>query len=143
MIKSRATNQQGQPRFFAVSRKRLGKNGEFLGVTTISISPEYFTDYYAALPPPVVAALIREDGYVLARYPTPINNVERLSQQGPFMARLREQAMSGQVEVRSAMDDTQRSFAFRKLPRLPAYVTTGVDVADDPGGAGSTTCRAI
>ena len=59
----------GQPRFFALSRRRIGPNGEFAGVTTISISPDYFTDYYATLPQPLVAALVRDDGMVLARYP--------------------------------------------------------------------------
>jgi hypothetical protein len=34
----------------------------------MSISPDYFRDYYATLTQPIVAALIRADGVVLARY---------------------------------------------------------------------------
>ena len=59
----------GSPRFFALSRRRTGTDGEFAGVTMISISPDYFADYYATLTQPLVAALVRADGLVLARYP--------------------------------------------------------------------------
>ena len=56
------------PRFFAISRKRE-IDGKFAGVTIVSIAPEYFTEFYAQLPPPGSAALLRGDGAVLARYP--------------------------------------------------------------------------
>ena len=39
------------PQFFAISRKRT-INGRFAGVTIVSIAPEYFTEFYAKLPPP-------------------------------------------------------------------------------------------
>ena len=59
VVQSRATNAQGRPRFFTLSRRRTGPNGEFAGVTTISISPDYFAEYYAPLTQPLVAALVR------------------------------------------------------------------------------------
>ena len=46
-----------------------GFNGEFAGVTIVSISPEYFTEFYSQLPPPGSATLLRADGVVLARFP--------------------------------------------------------------------------
>ena len=69
VVTARATNERGQPRFFALSRKRITADGRFAGVIVISISPDYFRDYYATLTQPIVAALIRSDGLVLARYP--------------------------------------------------------------------------
>ena len=48
-------------------------------MTTVSIAPEYFTQYYAKLPPPGVFALIRDDGAILARYPDLSQRLERLS----------------------------------------------------------------
>ncbi len=48
VVTARATNERGKPRFFALSRKRIGSDGEFAGVTAISISPDYFLDYYAS-----------------------------------------------------------------------------------------------
>ena len=71
VVQSRARNAQGQVRFFALSRKRVGANGGFGGVTTISISPDYFTDYYSRFPQSGVSALVRADGAVLARFPNP------------------------------------------------------------------------
>ena len=54
-----------------LSRRRTDKDGRFAGVVVISISPDYFHDYYATLPQPIVAALTRADGLVLARFPEP------------------------------------------------------------------------
>jgi len=50
VVQARARNAQGQPRFFALSRKRVGPDGQFAGVTTISIDPDYFNKYYEQLP---------------------------------------------------------------------------------------------
>jgi hypothetical protein len=66
VVTARATNARGQPRFFSLSRRRVGVDGKFGGVTVISISPDYFRDYYSTLTQPVVAALVRGDGTVLA-----------------------------------------------------------------------------
>src|SRR5258708_37454633 len=68
---ARATNERGNPRFFALSRKRVGPNGTFSGVTVISVSPDYFADYYSRLPRPAIAALYRAHGAILARYAGP------------------------------------------------------------------------
>ena len=80
VVTSRATNQRGQPRFFALSRKRAGMDGRFGGVVVISISPDYFREYYATLTQPIIAALIRADGVVLARYPELPRETTRLTQ---------------------------------------------------------------
>jgi two-component system NtrC family sensor kinase len=130
VITSRATNDKGRPRFFAISRKRLGPNGEFLGVTTISVSPEYFTEYYAKLVQPLIGALIRQDGYVLARYPPATGGFDRLSPQGVFMRELREGQLAGTVSVVSVMDNAERIFAYRKLPRIGIYLAAGMEMAE-------------
>ncbi len=130
VVQARATNERGQPRFFALSRKRVNNNGEFAGVTTISVSPDYFLDYYAKLPPPVVAALIREsDGIVLARYPAPPREVAQVPF-GPFIQLVRGNPEGGFITIRSAFDGAERLFAYRKLPRHGVFVTAGVDTRD-------------
>ncbi len=65
VLKARAA----ETTFFTLSRRRSGPKNAFAGVTTISIAPEYFSNFYAKLPPPGVFALIRDDGAILARYP--------------------------------------------------------------------------
>ena len=129
VVTSRATNQRGQPRFFALSRKRTAPDGSFAGVIVMSISPDYFRDYYATLTQPIVAGLIRADGVVLARYPE-IPFPARLTRGTPFHAALDEGRESGLLRVVSALDGKERIFSFRKLPRVPVYMTAGVDIAD-------------
>jgi len=113
--------------FFAISRKRWGPGGSFAGVTTISIAPEYFAKYYSGLPAPGIASLLREDGTVLARHPSPPNLSTRLDRDGPFMRAVRAAPESGYVDGVSTIDGTVRSFAYRQLPYHGLYVTTGLD----------------
>jgi len=130
VVTARATNDRGQPRFFALSRKRTGVDGGFGGVTVISISPDYFRDYYATLTQPIVAALVRGDGTVLARYPALPQNISRLTQGNDLSVQIEERREAGTLTSRSAVDGKERIYAFRKLPRVDVYVATGVDTAE-------------
>jgi two-component system NtrC family sensor kinase len=130
VVTSRATNARGQPRFFAISRKRSTPDGRFAGVIVLSISPDYFRDYYATLTQPIVAAMIRADGLVLARYPDVADISARLRLGGLFSRQLEQRVESGTIRTVSSLDGKERIFAFRKLPRLGIYATTGVDTAD-------------
>ena len=130
VVQARATNAQGRPRFFTLSRRRTGANGEFAGVTTISISPDYFAEYYARLTQPLVAALIRRDGLVLARYPALPRDVQRVTPDSPLMRDFDAGHEGGILTLVSALDGQERIFAYRKLPRVGIFATTGVDTAD-------------
>ncbi len=130
VVRSRATNERGQPRFFSLSRKRAGPDGGFGGVVVISVSPDYYRDYYATLTQPVVAALIRTDGLVLARYPELPDVTARLAPGGPLKTMFERGDEYGIVTAMSAFDGQERIFAFRKLPRVDVYVTAGVDTRD-------------
>jgi two-component system NtrC family sensor kinase len=116
-------------RFFAISRKRLDQYGSFAGVTTISIAPEYFAAYYSQIPVGEMdsAALVREDGAVLARHPAPNRAITRLPPTGSFMTAIRTTPERGMFRGASAVDGKERLFAYRKLPRHPVYVISGVD----------------
>jgi len=130
VVTARATNERGQPRFFSLSRKRTTPDGRFGGVTVISISPDYFRDYYATLTQPFVAALIRADGLVLARYPELPQVTARLNPANDLGQRFARGQDYGIVTTVSTLDGKERIFAFRKLPRVDVYVTSGVDTAD-------------
>jgi len=71
-----------QPAFLRAQRKRIGPNGKILCVTVISVSPDYFVDYYSRLPRPGIAALYRADGAIWRRYPEPPPQFQRLPQMG-------------------------------------------------------------
>jgi len=130
VVTARATNARGQPRFFSLSRRRVGVDGKFGGVTVISISPDYFRDYYATLTQPIVAALVRGDGTVLARYPDLPQTVTRLTQGNDLTVQIEARRDAGMLSGRSAVDGRERIYAFRKLPRVDLYVTTGLDTAE-------------
>jgi two-component system NtrC family sensor kinase len=130
VVTARATNERGNPRFFALSRKRIGPDGKFSGVTVISVSPDYFADYYSRLARPEIAALYRADGAILARYPAPPPQFQRLPADGPFMNLMRAGSETGFVTVTTVYDGLERIYAYRKLPRHGIYVITGLATQD-------------
>lgn len=133
VVISRATSTRGQPRFFALSRKRANPDGSFAGVTVISISPEYFEAYYATLPPPIIAELVRADGAVLAHYPeVPQQQGARQADGGPLSQQLAQKREYGTIRAASIVDGKERIFSFRKLPRVDMYITTTVEIENIP-----------
>ena len=130
VVRARTTNAQGRPRFFALSRKRLDRNGQFAGVITISISPDYFVEYYSRLPQPATAALLRQDGSVLARFPAAPRDVSKVPADGAFMRAIASRPEQGFFDVAaSPFDGAERIYVYRKLPRHGVYVVTGIDKA--------------
>jgi two-component system NtrC family sensor kinase len=126
VLEARAANTK----FFAISRKRM-INGQFAGVTIVSIAPEYFTEFYSKLPPPVNAALLRADGVVLARYPDFPGAQTRLRPDAPFMTAIKTEPEAGFLSAPAAIDARVRIFAYQKLAKLPdLYVTVGVERSD-------------
>jgi two-component system NtrC family sensor kinase len=130
VIEARATNDRGRPRFFTISRRRTAPDGSFAGVTAISVSPDYFTDYYATLTQPLIAALFRADGVVLARYPQPPAQLARIPPDGPFLNEINAGKQEGVLSITPFYDNRERLFTFRKLPRQPVYAVAGIEVRD-------------
>src|SRR3954465_8952385 len=71
---------------FPVSKWRFDSSGTFAGVTEISVSPQAFERFYGQLASRSSASftLFREDGAVLARYPTPAVTAIRLDASSGF-----------------------------------------------------------
>ncbi|MCK7473465.1 MAG: hypothetical protein MZV49_08005 [Rhodopseudomonas palustris] len=68
-IRSRGAPYGGAA-FFSVSRRRIAPGSEFAGVIQASLLPEYFEGFYAKIRSATdggYAALVREDGAILAR----------------------------------------------------------------------------
>ncbi|MEI7805817.1 MAG: ATP-binding protein [Hyphomicrobiales bacterium] len=127
VIEARAANTN----FFALTRRRLAKDGSFAGVYLVSIAPEYFVNFYSQLPAANqgIAALLRADGAVLARYPDNPRNVTQINPNGPFLTAVRQSPQSGFVIGISSFDGAQRMFAYRMLPHNSVYVVTGMDTS--------------
>ena len=143
VVTARATNARGQPRFFALSRKRVGVDGGFGGVTVISISPDYFRDYYATL----TAADRRRIGPRRRCRARALSGTAAERDQAHPGQRTRPcSSASGPTPApwsgRSASTARSASYAFRKLPRIDVYVTTGVDTRRDRRSLDAAACRA-
>lgn len=113
-------------RFFAISRSRDSADGSFSGVTVIFVKPEYFSNYYRTLPQPAAAALITEDGVVLARYPE-MTAAAQLPPDSPFRKAIAANPEGGFAEGVSAIDGVARTAAYRRLPEYGVYVSMGMD----------------
>jgi two-component system NtrC family sensor kinase len=114
--------------FFSVSRRRLSPNGAFVGVVQASLLPDYFERFYAKISGErgSYAALIREDGAILARYPT-IDTGYNLRPTADLAQRMRAGSLEGTLIVQSALDGRERKIAYRKLSGFPVYVVSGLE----------------
>src|SRR5262249_2054231 len=107
VLKARAADTT----FFTLSRRRADTKGAFSGVTTVSIAPEYFVNFYAKLPPPGIFALIRDDGAILARYPDLSARLEKLSPDSTVMRSIAENPNEGFTSGAPTFNGISRIFA--------------------------------
>jgi signal transduction histidine kinase/CheY-like chemotaxis protein len=115
---------------FAYSRRRTTGDGRFDGIIHVALSPEYFAHFYREAVPEgaTVAALIRQDGEILARFPyRPVS--PRLPATSPLMRGIDMDSAGGEVAGRSATDGRDRIYAFRRVAPYPVYVSHGVERA--------------
>lgn len=113
---------------FAASRRRTTSDGRFDGTIHVALSPDYFSRFFDEASPsgPHFAALIREDGEILARSPVRAANA-RVAPDSPLMQAIRAQPIGGQVSGLSQVDQRQRVFAYRRVAPYPLYVSFAID----------------
>src|SRR6185503_2032997 len=75
-------------------------------------------------------ALIREDGWVLARYPIPANVGMKLDSTSGFATMVAQSPEGGRYTSVSGIDQIERRFAVRKLAGFPVYVTSSLTTED-------------
>jgi signal transduction histidine kinase len=111
--------------FFLARRKESEPGGNFDGVITVSVSPQYFQDFYTKLvsgSPDFAAGLVRSDGASLVRYPGLAPGDAR--GEGLLHA-VAENPQSGIFRARSGADGIDRVAAYDKLEHYPIYATVG------------------
>ena len=121
----------GKEVFFSVSKRRTDSSGEFNGITAVVISPTVFERFYERLASNTAAsyAMIRSDGQVLARYPTPTKSGVVLEPQSGFRRAVAGNPESGEYTAVSGVDGLERRFKVRRLGELPLYVTSSLESA--------------
>nr|WP_087039304.1 hybrid sensor histidine kinase/response regulator [Caballeronia arvi] len=112
---------------FTTTMGRIGHDGKFLGVVSIALKRDYFTDFYrelAAGDSAVVIGLYRRDGNILARLPASADSTQPATNT-PFTNAFRNNEMYGNVRMFSSVDHVERLLAFRRVGDFPLYVATG------------------
>jgi two-component system NtrC family sensor kinase len=112
--------------FFGVSRRRSSPDGSFNGVIQASILPEYFSGFYARIGSEAgsYASLIRDDGLILARFPS--SEITQLFPNGELLKAIRAQP-EGTLLLTSKLDNVERKVAYRKVAGFPVFVVAGLE----------------
>ncbi len=115
--------------FFAISRRRPARNGEFNGVIMVSVVPKVFSDFYNELGRDTSASfsLARSDGAILARHPDPPGGVTHFGPNSGFMLNITNTPQGGIVTSNNSVDGVQRRIAYRKLGYSNLYVSDGLE----------------
>ncbi len=119
------------PPFFSLSRRRQSSNGEFNGVIETSMSPQDFQNFYARMSSNGTNyyALIRSDGFFLARYPLSADIPERLGDKAALRKAIVREPKSGKYTVVAQLDGIERRIGYRKLAGYPVYLLAGVETS--------------
>jgi two-component system, NtrC family, sensor kinase len=120
----------GQP-FFSLSRRRRSLNGEFNGVIETSVLPEDFQNFYARMSSSGTDyyALIRSDGFFLARYPVRGEIPDRLGERAALRQAIVSSPETGKYTVVAQLDGIERRIGYRKLVGYPVYLLAGVETS--------------
>lgn len=125
-LRSRMTGQL----FFDFTKRRVGPDGSFRGVISVSLLPAYFDAFFreqVANEPGITLSLVRADGIVISRYPAaPGGENPRLAASSPLLAAMGVHSPAGEVQGQSSVDGLYRYVAYRQIGDLPLYaVSTG------------------
>ncbi|MGP9812091.1 ATP-binding protein [Rhodopseudomonas sp. NSM] len=115
--------------FFGVSVRRIAPDGSFAGTIQTSVLPDYFEGFYAKVgrEKGSYAALVREDGAILARFPAIDHGDAKIRSDGLIGRAMVAGSTEGTLTQVSALDEIERRIAYRKLPNLPVYVYAGLE----------------
>jgi len=115
-------------RFFTVSGRRTGEMGAFNGVISVTVLPEHFSEFYRKLARGNdFFALVREDGWILARLPE--IQLDGVAPQVTIRRAVLENPNGGVFTASSPIDKLERRIGYRKVPGFPIYVQTGIETA--------------
>ena len=110
---------------FAIGRRRSGgPAGGFDGIVSITARTAYFTEFYGTIAPvkDFTAALLRDDGVVLAAYPAPFPPAD-FAPHSPLMQAIARLPTTG------VFRDAERIYGYRRVAGLPLYVVFGLPEA--------------
>lgn len=114
--------------YFSIARPRFGLNGAFGGVVISSITPTYFTSFYARAMPKEgwAASLFMPGGMILARHPSAPPGQDGTARTNPLPRAIADGRENGDYETPgSAIDGEARLVSYRKVGEYPLFVGVG------------------
>ena len=117
--------------FFDLSRRLDSPTKSFRGVIAVAVRPKYFEDFYTLIGQTRGSfyALVRDDGAILARYPSRNNRVQKLSPTSGLRSAIDHGVTHETFTVNSEVDGVPRRIGFRKLAGYPVYALAGTSIA--------------
>ena len=114
---------------FNVAIRRSSPSGSFDGVVVVSALPSYFANFWkdAAGEPGAAAALVRQDGAIIAREPAANADTPPLPATSQLMQAI-ARSDTGLIRGVSAIFGGERLYAFQKVSGFPAYADYGISV---------------
>jgi signal transduction histidine kinase len=120
-------------RFAMLSKARRTGAGVlgFNGVTSVSLSPDYFERFYAQIADGTLSGvmLLRDDGAIIARWPDPAAAADRLPQGAALLRAVEETPDRGVATGALSGAGPDQLFAYRRLPSYPVLVAVSLDVS--------------
>ena len=127
------TGRQSGRELVNATIRRQASGATFSGVAVVSLSPEFFRDYYSSLaseqPNLASFALIRIDGTIIARWPRLTDGRTHVDLDNPTRAKVLSGVDQGTHVLPRRDSRESRLVSFRRVPGLPLYVVAGVSQA--------------
>jgi two-component system NtrC family sensor kinase len=119
------------PYFFALSQRRPSIDGQFDGVVTVALLPDYFESFYGRMAGSdgTYFALARGDGHFLARFPVPKDRSLKLDERSQFQVGIAQGRQRNIYTVNAQVDQIERRIGYRKLAGFPVYVLAGIETS--------------
>ncbi len=108
-----------QSDIFTTNMARVGKDGVLLGVVSIALKRQYFSEFHADLTnsnPALLVGLYRQDGTILAGLPD-VGTLSNPAPDTPFTIALGQAVKVGRVNMVSTVDGVERILSFRRVGR--------------------------
>ena len=112
---------------FNTTLARVKPDGRFLGVVSVALRRDYFSNFYQELvdaDPALTIGLYRRDISILVRYPAVAPNVKP-GNKTPLARAFHENRRFGIVRMLTTVDGSEKLFAFRRVADYPLYVASG------------------
>jgi len=115
--------------FFALSQRRVSPDGQFNGIISIAVLPNYFESFYARMGQSDgnYFGMARADGGFLARLPAPKDRMSKLDERAALRVGIAQGLDRDIYWVDAQLDGIERRIGYRKLTDFPVYVLAGVE----------------